>query len=216
MKEKIKISVLMAVYNTDFNLVKRAIDSVLNQSFQNFELIIIDDGSQNDTQYKLLSYVKKHQDKITYIWHTNRGQAQSINRVVPMTEGEFITIIDSDDEYKPHHLSLCLREIGDLDLIASTTDTIVDSEEDYYVSDLLDNTQFVHVDNCILFATLFGKRQVFSNIVFREGYAADADFYRRASKQYRVKKLDLRTYIYYRNIKDSVTAILKQQYLVLS
>ena len=140
MGRKVQISVLMAVHNTDFGLIKRAIDSVLNQSFQDFELIIIDDGSQNEEQHKLLQYVKQHEDKITYLWHTNRGQSQSINRVVPMSKGEYVTIIDSDDEYKPHHLSSCLQEIQNMDLIASTTDTIVDSEDDYYVSDLFSNT----------------------------------------------------------------------------
>lgn len=216
MKGKVKISVLMAVYNTDFRFVKRAIDSVLNQSFQDFELIIIDDGSQNDAQNRLINYVKKYEDKITYIWHTNRGQSQSINRFVPISQGEYITIIDSDDEYKPHHLASCLQEIDTLDLIASTTETIVDSNDDYYVADWLDNTQVIHVDNCILFATLFGKRAVFLTIGFQNGYAADASFYQRASEQYCVKKVDLRTYIYYRNIHDSVTALLKKQSLVLS
>ncbi len=55
MKDKPKISVLMASYNTDFFLLKRAIDSALNQSFQDFELIIIDDGSNNDKQNQLLN-----------------------------------------------------------------------------------------------------------------------------------------------------------------
>ena len=69
MKNKTKISVLMAVYNTDFFLVKRAIDSVLNQTFQNFELIIIDDGSNNDPENQLLSYAKKHENKVIYLRH---------------------------------------------------------------------------------------------------------------------------------------------------
>jgi glycosyltransferase involved in cell wall biosynthesis len=45
MLKQVKISVLMAVFNTDFSYIKRAIDSVLIQDFQDFELIIIDDGS---------------------------------------------------------------------------------------------------------------------------------------------------------------------------
>ena len=84
MEHKVKISVLMAVYNTDFYQIKRAIDSVLGQSFQDFELIVIDDGSKNDPQHRLLDYVKQHEGKITLLWHQNRGQAQSINRGVSL------------------------------------------------------------------------------------------------------------------------------------
>jgi glycosyltransferase involved in cell wall biosynthesis len=50
MKNKTKVAVIMAVYNTPFTIIKRAIDSVLNQTFQDFELLIIDDGSTNDSQ----------------------------------------------------------------------------------------------------------------------------------------------------------------------
>ena len=54
----------MAVYNTEFHLTKRAIDSVLEQDFQDFELIIIDDGSKGNDRKSLLEYVEKHEDKI--------------------------------------------------------------------------------------------------------------------------------------------------------
>ena len=93
----------MAVYNTEFHFIKRAIDSVLEQDFQDFELIIIDDGSKGNDRKSLLEYVEKHEDKIVYIRHSNRGQAKSINRGVLISVGEFITILDSDDEYKPFH-----------------------------------------------------------------------------------------------------------------
>ena len=101
----------MAIYNTDFSYIKRAIDSVLNQDFQDFELIIIDDGSTVTNRESLLQYAEKHENKIIYIRHSNRGQSESINRGILNSVGEFITIIDGDDEYKSHHLSSCLREI---------------------------------------------------------------------------------------------------------
>ena len=56
MKNKYKVAVIMSVYNTPFHIVKRAIDSVLNQTFQDFELLIIDDGSSTDSYKLILEY----------------------------------------------------------------------------------------------------------------------------------------------------------------
>lgn len=206
----------MAVYNTDFFLVRRAIDSVLNQDFQDFELIVIDDGSHNNSHNELLNYIKKHEDKIVYLRHQNCGQSKSINRGILNSKGTYITIIDADDEYKPNHLRLCLREMQSNDLIASTTKTIVDSEDDYYVPDKHNTNQVIHVDDCILFATLFGKREVFANLKFQDMYAADAQFYEDAAQKYIVSKIDLRTYVYYRNIPNSTCAKMKKANLLTS
>ena len=213
MLNQTKVSVLMAVYNTDFSYIKRAIDSVLIQDFQDFELIIIDDGSTATNRESLLQYVEKHENKISYIRHSNRGQSESINRGVLNSVGEFITILDSDDEYKPNHLSSCLREVKEDDLICSTTETIVDTNDDYFVPDKNDLTKLIHLDETILFGTLFGRKNVFSSIKFINGFAADADFYERAETQFRVKKVDLRTYIYHRNIPNSICATIKKENL---
>lgn len=201
----------MSVFNTDLFLIRRAIDSVLNQTFQNFELIIIDDGSDNGTQSHLKEYANHSGNRIKYLQHVNCGQAESINRGVLMSEGEYITILDADDEYKPNHLMSCLREMNHVDLIASTTKTIVDKEADYYVPDKHNYNDLIHVDQCILFATLFGKREVFNKLKFLGSYASDAHFYERASLIFKVKKVNLRTYIYYRNIPGSTSAKLKRK-----
>jgi len=211
MNNPITVSVLMAVYNTDFALVKRAIDSVLNQFMVDFELIVIDDGSQNDPHHQLLRYVQQHDDRIVYLRHANCGQSKSIRRGVLNSRGTYIAILDADDEYKPNHLLACLDLMTDADLIASTTDTIVDTDDDYYVPDKLDPTRLIHVDDCILFATLFGRREVFTGTEFEDRYGADAYFYEQVARQYRVRKVDLRTYVYYRNMPTSICSVLKRQ-----
>ncbi len=202
---------VMAVYNTDFHLVKRAIDSVLTQNFPDFELIIVDDGSKIDLENQLVNYSKKFENKISYLRHKNRGQSASINRAILNSSGKYISILDADDEYKSNHVRACLEEMKSADLIASTTETIVDKDEDYYVPDKFDPFEVVHVDNCILFATLFGKKEVFTTINFADMYGADAHFFENAAKKYRVRKVNLKTYIYYRNIPNSLCSTLKRK-----
>jgi len=213
MKSPIKISILMAVYNTNFSYIKRAIDSVLKQDFQDFELIIIDDGSKENNRELLLECVEQNEDKLIYIRHSNRGQSESINRGVLNCVGEYVTILDSDDEYKPNHLSACLRAIDGYDLICSKSSTIVDDINDFYVPDKNDLTKLIHLDNSVLFGTLFGRKKVFSRINFKSGFAADADFFEKAKLNFRVKKADLRTYIYYRNIPTSICSSMKNKNL---
>lgn len=212
----ITVSVLLTVFNTDFEFVKRAIQSVLNQDYSNFELIIIDDGSETDLCSQIVDYIDHEPANIIYLRHKNRGQSQSINRGIQNSQGTFIAILDGDDEYKTNHLSTCLKSMKDLDLIASTTETVVDHNNDYFVPDKMNNATLVHVDDCILFATLFGKKEVFQKVGFAHKYAADADFFEQAAVLFRVEKLDLRTYVYYRNNPNSICSVLKRNTQLLS
>ena len=189
---------------------KRAIDSVLNQDFQDFELLIIDDGSDLNTSAQLLEYAERFEYKISYFRHYNRGQSHSINRGIQLCNGEYICIIDADDEYKSNHLSTCIEAMGAHDLIATHTDTVVDVIDDYFVPDKYNQENSIHVDDCILFATLFGKTEVFKKAGFENKYAADSHFYEQAAQNFKVAKLASRTYIYYRNHSNSITAQMKQ------
>ena len=191
--------------------IENCVQSIVNQDFQDFELIIIDDGSKENNRESLMKYIEAHEDRICYIRHSNRGQAASINRGVLNSVGTYITILDSDDEYKPNHLSSCLREMESADLICSTSETIVETQEDYFVPDRNDLSKQIHLDEATLFGTLFGLREVFFNLKFRDGFAADSDFFERAKARYLVKKIDLRTYIYYRNSPNSTCSQVKLQ-----
>jgi glycosyltransferase involved in cell wall biosynthesis len=204
-----KISVIMAVYNTPFPIVKRAIDSVLAQDYANVELIVVDDGSDDWFTHDLKAYCDLHKKYIRFLQQPNCGQSSAINKGIRNSAAEFIAILDADDEYRPHHLSSCMIAMKEADLISSLTETIVDKEADYFVPDKFDQQQLIHVDECVLFATLFGKKFVFDQLPFMSMYAADAEFYERAATQFRVKKLPLRTYVYYRNNPLSICSTLK-------
>jgi glycosyltransferase involved in cell wall biosynthesis len=198
------ISVIMAVYNTEFNIIKRAIDSILCQTYTNFELIVIDDGSDFGNHCEILNYCMKNQDKITFMRQKNIGQSYAVNKGINISNGEFVTILDADDRYKRRHLERCIKAIEGYDLIASYSETIVSAVSDFYVPDKNNLKKLVHVDDCILFATLFGRKSVFLEMPFKRMYAADASFFESVSEVFKTKKVNLKTYVYYRNSETSI------------
>jgi glycosyltransferase involved in cell wall biosynthesis len=209
MKNHVKVSVLMTVYNTPFQLIQRAVASVFRQDEQDFELIMMDDGSDIELSKSLLQCCQVYNAKMIYVRHANQGQSEAVNRAIPICRGAYIAMLDADDEYKENHLSTCLAAIQGADLVSSLTETVVNEEADYYIPDIIDPLKNIHVDNCIPFATLFGKKVVFETIPFQKTYGADRHFYEQAAQQFRVKKLPTRTYVYYRNHTHSITAKLK-------
>lgn len=213
------ISIIMAVYNTEFVLVQRAIESLFRQDFQDFELIIVDDGSGDELNVPLKKYLEQTHDlshglyseKIKYLFHENLGFPKTLNRGIENGTGKYIGFLDSDDEYKPNHLSACLYQMKNYDLIASFTETVVDNNEDYHVPDRFDPHKNIHVDDCIITGTLFGKAEIFKTLMFKDIYSQDFDFFERVKEKYRVEKLNLKTYIYYRNRQDSICNQLKKK-----
>ena len=93
------ISVIIPVLNRDF-AIKRAVESVLNQSFQDFECIVVNDGSTDGT----LDVLSEFSDKITVVSTENRGVSAARNLGVRLSRGEYVAFLDSDDEWKPKKL----------------------------------------------------------------------------------------------------------------
>lgn len=90
-----KISVLMPVYNTEEIFLKEAIESILNQTYKDFEFIIINDGSTNNAEDVILSY---NDERINYIKNEkNLGLIKTLNKGLNLAKGEYIARMDSDD-----------------------------------------------------------------------------------------------------------------------
>ena len=96
------ISVIIPTYNRGY-ILGRAIDSVLAQTYKHFELIIVDDGSTDNTQEILESY-KLANSEVIILNQENAGVSASRNRAIEMARGEYICFLDSDDEWLPYKL----------------------------------------------------------------------------------------------------------------
>lgn len=102
------ISVMLVVYNGE-RYIRTAIESVINQTHKDFELLIVDDGSIDNT----LSIIKEYAEKdmrIKFEAHkNNRGVAAARNTALEMAKGEWLTFIDADDAYHPQRLESLLK-----------------------------------------------------------------------------------------------------------
>ncbi len=94
------ISVVIPAYNIG-KLVTRAIDSVLAQTHKADEIIVVDDGSTDDTA----DIIKSYSSKVIYIYQENFGPSVARNRGVEAAAGEWIAFLDADDEWLPERLS---------------------------------------------------------------------------------------------------------------
>ncbi len=92
-----KISIIMGIYNCAPYL-KESIDSIINQTYSNWELIMCDDGSKDDTLKIALSYQEKYPDKIIVLKNkVNKGLNYTLNKCLKKAKGEFIARQDGDD-----------------------------------------------------------------------------------------------------------------------
>ena len=121
-----KISVLIDNYNYE-KFLSECIKSVLNQTYQNFEVIIVDDGSRDNSKEIIEEYAKKD-TRIKTIFKENGGQASAFNEGIKHCNGEIICFLDSDDKFKPKKLEKVVEAskkgyeyiINDYELIGNT------------------------------------------------------------------------------------------------
>ncbi len=99
---KALVSVIIPSYNHG-QYITCAIDSVFQQTHKNWELIIVDDGSTDNT-HEILQPYRKHPRIRVVLHHENRGQTVRLNQALDMARGEFISFLPSDDWYLPHKL----------------------------------------------------------------------------------------------------------------
>ena len=101
------ISIIVPIYNKE-DKVKKCIESILNQSYKNLEVIMIDDGS-TDRTLKICKEIKKTDSRIRLIHKKNEGVSATRNLGIKIAKGEFIQFVDSDDELEKNMCELLVR-----------------------------------------------------------------------------------------------------------
>jgi glycosyltransferase involved in cell wall biosynthesis len=98
------VSVIIPTYNRADTL-SRAIDSVIAQTFLDWELVVVDDGSVDGTPHILEEYHARLVSRFISVRQGNRGCSAARNRGIELCRGRFVAFLDSDDEFLPHKLS---------------------------------------------------------------------------------------------------------------
>ena len=91
-----EISVIIPVYNTE-KYLRQCLDSVMKQSFQDFELLIVDDGSTDSSGKIIKEYTQKYPGRIHPIFQRNQGQSAARNAALKAAKGRYVMFVDSDD-----------------------------------------------------------------------------------------------------------------------
>ena len=105
----IKVSVIIPVYNSE-KYIKKCLESILSQTYKNYEIIVVNDGSTDNTKMILEEYANNYSDKIIHIEQANKGVAKTRNEAMQIAKGEYIAFIDNDDYIEEDYLEKFVKE----------------------------------------------------------------------------------------------------------
>lgn len=116
-------SIALATYN-GAKYIKEQLDSILNQTFQDFELVICDDKSSDDTIHIIQEYAKKD-SRITFKQNeVNLGFKKNFEQTVSLCKGKYIAFCDQDDIWTSDHLEILINNIGNYDCIGANANFV--------------------------------------------------------------------------------------------
>lgn len=185
------ISVLMPVYNTKEEYLRTSIESILNQTFTDFEFIIVNDGSTNNAEEVILSY---KDNRIKYVKQENQGIVGALNNAWSKASGKYIARMDSDDIAYPERFAKqvnFLEENPEYSLVGSwakiiPSNNVIKLPQDIKVMDLLADCMFIHP------SIMFNKADFEKfNLQYETGfeYAEDYCLYANAVKYLKITNL---------------------------
>lgn len=170
-----KISVVMSTYNESIPVLKEAIDSILSQTYRDFEFIIVLDNPGNIDIKNTVEAYSGQDDRIRVIYHSeNRGLVQSLNDGIKVANGELIARMDADDIANPRMLEEELFRLSkcDADMVSASKYNI--NEKDEISGTYLDDFDTKKINRLIR----YGNPINHPSAMFKKGIVASVDGYR--------------------------------------
>lgn len=147
-----KITFIIPAYNAE-KTIGRTLDSIIHQTDNRYEIIIINDGSTDRTDLVCKKYLKENADKIKYIFQNNRGLGGARNRGMELVATEYVSFIDSDDWLVPEYVENVLKQLEQKDTEIAMTLPIIFHEGSWVIKDWYDKPlfeQIFHADGEII------------------------------------------------------------------
>lgn len=178
MKQKEIIDVLLATYNGE-KYLKEQIDSILNQTYQNINLIISDDGSSDNTVQILRDYEQKDERVKVHYQKENLGYIKNFEFLLKQVQNDLYMLADQDDIWLPEKIEKTYQQLksqnadlvfGDLEVVNENLDTIYESFNDYMklnrkIKKYLTSYQVNYLYNCVTGCTVMSKKKFIEDIL---------------------------------------------------
>jgi len=193
----VKVSVIMSVYNDEL-YVSDAVKSILNQTYEDFEFIIINDGS-TDNSFEILNNYANEDDRIILINQDNMGLTKSLNKAIALSKNNFIARMDSDDISLPNRLEkqvVFLKENTEYALVGTnvikidTVGGVIEINKTKYKDSDIRKT--FRTRNCIAHGSVMLNKSLCGNILKYDEtfkYAQDYRLWADVSLMYKVANL---------------------------
>lgn len=165
------VSVIMPAYNAEL-YIEESVASILNQSYRNLELIIVNDCS-NDNTLQILEKFSSNDERIIVLNNdTNLGCAQSRNKALQITKGEYIAFCDSDDVWMENKIEKQLSHIknSNADMVFTAYEMIDSSGQHIKYRNIKEKVLFDDLlrENFVIFSTTIFRRGVIEEIQFND------------------------------------------------
>lgn len=185
------VSVVIPTYNRESSIV-RAVESALNQTYENIEVIVVDDCSKDSTPSVMKEHFENDNRVIYYIQEKNAGACAARNKGVQLSHGDYVAFLDSDDYYLPSKIELQVRALEEsgCELCATNYERQQKDGQKEIVKTYPGTKEEVYNEllycNFITTGTLIGNRQCFIDTPFDESLPRyqDWDLVLRLCKKY--------------------------------